>query len=86
MLTPRQREIALLVSAGLTNREIAARLFLSPGTVRNAVSVCLAELQLSNRSQLTAWALKNNLSKAISSPQPSYDPDCYRDMAQLAYQ
>ncbi len=78
MLTEKENQVALLVSQGLTNREIAERLHLANGTVRNNVSVCLQKLYLSNRSQLTAWALKNGLEQNIVR-EPS-NPDTYKDM------
>ncbi len=57
-LTQREHEIAQLVSAGLTNRAIADRLVLSERTVEGHVRSMLAKLQLTNRTELTAWALR----------------------------
>ena len=54
-LTPREREVAELVAQGLTNREIAERLFLSERTAQNHVQHILTKLDLSNRSQIAAW-------------------------------
>lgn len=51
-LTERERAIAELVSEGLDNREIAAKLYLSEGTVRNNISSILTKKQLKNRTQL----------------------------------
>ena len=51
-LTPREKDVARLVAQGLTNREIAAQLFLSEGTVRNHVVVVMEKLEVSNRTQL----------------------------------
>ncbi|BDR53556.1 DNA-binding response regulator [Bombiscardovia nodaiensis] len=51
-LTDRDREIAALVADGLDNRAIAARLYLSEGTVRNRISAILAKTHLANRTQL----------------------------------
>lgn len=51
-LTPREREIAALVSRGLHNREVAARLFLSEGTVRNHLTVIFRKLGLAHRCDL----------------------------------
>ena len=45
-------EITALVAEGLDNRDIAARLFLSEGTVRNRISAILDKLGLTNRTQL----------------------------------
>jgi len=58
-LTRREREIAELVSAGLTNRAIADQLVLSERTIEGHVRSTLAKLQLTNRTELAAWALRN---------------------------
>ena len=57
-LTRREREITGLISAGLTNRGIADRLVLSERTVEGHVRSTLAKLQLTNRTELAAWALR----------------------------
>jgi len=45
-----------LVAAGCTNADIADRLAISPITGRNHVSNVLTKLQLTNRTQVAAWA------------------------------
>lgn len=52
LLGEREREITALVAEGLDNRDIAARLFLSEGTIRNRISAILDKLGLTNRTQL----------------------------------
>ncbi|MDR1790633.1 MAG: response regulator transcription factor [Propionibacteriaceae bacterium] len=52
VLSEREREIVELVAEGLDNREIAARLFMSEGTVRNHISSILTKLNLKNRTQI----------------------------------
>lgn len=59
-LSPREFEVAGLVAKGLTNREIAARLFLSERTAQNHVQHVLSKLELSNRSQITMWIAGRN--------------------------
>ncbi|MDQ6818022.1 MAG: LuxR C-terminal-related transcriptional regulator, partial [Actinomycetota bacterium] len=54
-LTARQREVADLVAAGLTNAQIAAKLHLSERTVENHVFNALSALELHNRVQLATW-------------------------------
>lgn len=56
-LTPRQLEVAALAAAGLTNREIAARLFLGVRTVEGYVADAVRALGLSKRSELATAAL-----------------------------
>ena len=51
-LTPRERDIARLIAQGLPNKEIAATLYLSEGTVRNNIVVIMEKLNVSNRTQL----------------------------------
>lgn len=55
-LSPRQREVAELVVAGLRNREIAARLFITVGTVKDHVHAILERLELPSRAALIAAA------------------------------
>jgi DNA-binding NarL/FixJ family response regulator len=54
-LTRRELEVADLVAQGLTNREIASRLFLSERTAQNHVQHILDKLDLPNRSQVAVW-------------------------------
>jgi DNA-binding NarL/FixJ family response regulator len=56
-LTGREREIADLVSAALTNRQIADRLVLSERTVESHVRNILAKLGLANRTEIAAVTL-----------------------------
>ena len=58
-LTERENEILSLIAKGLSNSEIASQLFLSQGTVRNAISVILEKLDLRDRTQLAIHYWKN---------------------------
>jgi DNA-binding CsgD family transcriptional regulator len=60
-LTRREAEVAVLVASGLTNRQIAVRLYLSVRTVDVHVDHIFGKLGLSTRSQLTAWAHQQGL-------------------------
>ena len=51
-LTPQQREIALLAAAGLTNKQIAERLFLSPRTVAAHLRQLFPKLGVASRAAL----------------------------------
>ncbi len=55
-LTAREREIVDLISEGLTNKEIAARLFIGEKTVRNNLTVIYSKLGVSNRLELAVHA------------------------------
>ncbi|GII84008.1 DNA-binding response regulator [Sphaerisporangium siamense] len=55
-LTPREVEVLRLVALGWTNREIAARLYLSEGTVKNHISRVLTRLGLRDRTQAAVHA------------------------------
>lgn len=55
-LTPREQEVLELASQGATNKEIADRLYLSVGTVKNHVHNILEKLHLKNRAQIAAYA------------------------------
>jgi two-component system, NarL family, response regulator DevR len=57
-LTEQERKILALVAEGLTNREIAARMFLAEKTVKNYVSSLLAKLGLERRTQAAVLASK----------------------------
>jgi DNA-binding CsgD family transcriptional regulator len=54
-LTPRQLEIARLIAADLTNRQIADRLFLSERTVETHITNMLNKLGLNSRVQISRW-------------------------------
>ena len=54
-LSARETEVAALVAAGRTNKEIAAELYLSERTAQNHVQHILTKLGLDNRTQVAAW-------------------------------
>ncbi len=60
-LTERELEVLNLVAQGLTNQEIADRLFVSERTVRTHVSNILSKLHLANRTQAALYALRKGL-------------------------
>lgn len=60
-LSGREIKVLSLIVQGKTNKEIAARLNLGEGTVRNYVGNILDKLGLSNRAEATAYAVRHNL-------------------------
>ena len=54
-LTERESEVARLVTEGLSNKEIAERLYLSIGTVKNYISKILDKLGLRDRTQIAIY-------------------------------
>lgn len=60
-LTSREQEVMRMIARGYAYKEVAAELFLSVKTVETHVSSVLRKLQLSNRHELTAWALGKRL-------------------------
>jgi non-specific serine/threonine protein kinase len=54
-LTEREREVAVLVARGLSNKQIGQELVISPGTAGVHVGHILAKLSLDNRAQLATW-------------------------------
>ena len=61
VLTPREREMVTLVATGLSNQEIAERMFLSPFTVRAHVQRATTKLQARDRAQLVVIAYQTGL-------------------------
>ncbi len=60
-LTERETEFLRLICDGCDNKEIASKLFLAEGTVRNGISRLLEKLKLKDRTQLAVFAIKNNI-------------------------
>jgi DNA-binding CsgD family transcriptional regulator len=60
-LTPREREVAALLAEGLTNGELATRLYISPKTASVHVSNILAKLGMTSRAEIAAYAVRSGL-------------------------
>lgn len=63
-LTPRELEVLRLVADGRGNKEIAAELFITEGTVKNHVHNALEKLQLENRTQAAAYIVRKGLGRS----------------------
>ena len=61
LLTNREREVLRLIARGYTYKELARRLEISVKTVEAHVSAVLRKLQLSNRHELSRWAVERRL-------------------------
>ena len=66
-LTRRETEILQLVAAGLSNKEIAAQLVITEGTVKNHVHNSLEKLHLTNRTQAAAYTV----AQGLAAPRPA---------------
>ncbi|MFE7767303.1 response regulator transcription factor [Streptomyces sp. NPDC057438] len=59
-LTPREKEVAALVAEGMSNRQIASALDLSPRTVDRHIEHILAKLGFRSRARVAAWWVANH--------------------------
>ncbi|CNF46875.1 response regulator containing a CheY-like receiver domain and an HTH DNA-binding domain [Mycobacterium tuberculosis] len=73
-LTPREREMVALVATGLSNQEIAERMFLSPFTVRAHVQRAMTKLDARDRAQLVVIAYRTGLARPTSDGHPDALP------------
>jgi NarL family two-component system response regulator LiaR len=62
-LTRRETEVLREIARGLSNEEIAEKLYISPATVRTHVSSILSKLNLTRRTQAALYALKHGIAK-----------------------
>jgi non-specific serine/threonine protein kinase len=60
-LTPREREVAVLIGQGHSNRQIAEKLFVSERTAEAHVQNILMKLSFSSRTQVAGWAVREGL-------------------------
>ncbi|MFO7310854.1 MAG: response regulator transcription factor [Bacillota bacterium] len=60
-LSLRERDVLRLIAKGLSNHEIAQRLFISPHTVKNHVSRIYQKLGVDDRTKVAIWAVRLGL-------------------------
>jgi DNA-binding CsgD family transcriptional regulator/tetratricopeptide (TPR) repeat protein len=65
-LTPREREVVALLAEGLTNAQLAERLYISPRTAAVHVSNVLAKLGMASRTEVAAWAIRTGVAGSAS--------------------
>jgi DNA-binding NarL/FixJ family response regulator len=73
-LTRREAEILQLIAAGLSNKEIATRLTITEGTVKNHVHHALEKLHLTNRVQAAAYAIRHGDRRLPDRDEHASDP------------
>ena len=61
LLSAREQEVMRLIARGYPYKEVASELFISIKTVETHVSAVLRKLQLSNRNELTHWAMQRHI-------------------------
>ena len=64
-LTSQELAVLALVADGLTNRQIAMKMYLGEGTVRNYVSSILSKIGVANRAEAAAYAVKHNIRELV---------------------
>ncbi len=67
-LTPQEMTVLAYLVKGLTNRQIANKIYLGEGTVRNYVSNILSKLDVSNRAEAAVYAATHNIEQFIDLP------------------
>ena len=72
-LTPRELEVLSLIGAGLTNQEIADRLYISLNTVKTYIRWAYRRIGTTRRSQAVIWVARHGLTTPLRAQAPDYD-------------
>jgi non-specific serine/threonine protein kinase len=73
-LTRREREVAILIAQGLSNRAIAARLVISERTAETHIQHIFTKLGLEARTQIAAWVVQHGLMPSSGNSGPGAGP------------
>lgn len=60
-LTDKEIQIMRMIVDGMSNKEIADKMFFTEGTIKNTITAILAKLELKDRTQLAVFAIRHNL-------------------------
>lgn len=60
LLSPREKEVLFYISQGLSNKQIASKLFLSEKTIRNCITLLFKKIEVKDRVQATLLALSHD--------------------------
>jgi non-specific serine/threonine protein kinase len=72
VLSRREREVVIMVAAGMTNRQIAQRLFIAERTAEGHVERIRNKLGVRSRTEVATWAVERGLHpRALDNPQPT---------------
>jgi DNA-binding CsgD family transcriptional regulator len=70
-LTPQELQIARFVAEGLSNKEVAAQLYLSPRTIDSHLRNIFSKLAINSRTQLARLQLDHDAAPVAAAPQPA---------------
>ena len=74
-LTPRETEVLSYIAVGLSNREIAAELFLSVNSVKSHIRSAYRKIGVTRRVEAVRWAIRNDLdAQVLPAPPAGLEP------------
>ena len=66
ILTRREQDVTALVARGLTNRQVAEQLLVTPRTIETQLEHIFAKLGVQTRTELVAWAIRQDVAVPVS--------------------
>ena len=79
-LSERELEILRLVATGASNKEIAAKLYISPNTVKVHLSNIFSKINVVSRTEATLYAIRSGLVPGADLPVPASTPEIREDL------